>query len=605
MITLSLALTATLAYAGVESVGPNGIDATGLLLPDGSPLTGVGGLIGQVEPGRPGLEGFDDAGNFNTSTAPEAVFLFDHAAIANIDLDKFQMPFFHAEEVAGVMISSAAVAPGVAPGASLYASAFRDGLDGTYPSVATGILLATQHVADQNIGQVLAINHSYQVKNTLANGNSQLTLGIDWIAETRNVLNVTANPNQPSGMPPTFPRAPSDNYNGITVASSQKKDGVYRMVSSSSYFGSDAEGLRTSIDLIAPGEDVEVIGFTDNVTVSEGTSIATPHVTGTVALLQEYGNAKALIDPVGKWTYLDRHEVMKAVLMNSADKIKDDGTTQVNGSTVPPGGFLGMARTVVDTAGNNWLQSEAMVNDFQPLDDEMGAGHLNARRAIQQLDPGEFGPNGDPVPVIGWSYATTMGTEPTDIHKFGFDEPLMGKSFISITVAWDRVPQFEDDNGNAGTFTSGATFQQNEFPEDAYKRMDLYLLPKGATDTSEAIARSLSSESNLDHLFFQIPETGEYEFWISQFDNPFQTQKYAVAWWAAGVPQQVPGDFDLDGDVDGQDFLAWQRNPSVGDLTDWQTNYGVSSVAAARTIPEPTCMVLACCLVFVAGGGRR
>lgn len=29
-----------------------------------------------------------------------------------------------------------------------------------------------------------------------------------------------------------------------------------------------------------------------------------------------------------------------------------------------------------------------------------------------------------------------------------------------------------------------------------------------------------------------------------------------------------PGDFDLDGDVDGADFLLWQRNPSVGDLAD-------------------------------------
>jgi hypothetical protein len=49
----------------------------------------------------------------------------------------------------------------------------------------------------------------------------------------------------------------------------------------------------------------------------------------------------------------------------------------------------------------------------------------------------------------------------------------------------------------------------------------------------------------------------------------------------------VPGDFDSDGDVDGRDFLVWQRNPSVGDLEDWQTNYGASSLSASIAVPEP------------------
>ena len=28
------------------------------------------------------------------------------------------------------------------------------------------------------------------------------------------------------------------------------------------------------------------------------------------------------------------------------------------------------------------------------------------------------------------------------------------------------------------------------------------------------------------------------------------------------------------GDIDGDDFLAWQRDPSLGSLSDWQTSYG-------------------------------
>jgi GH35 family endo-1,4-beta-xylanase len=66
----------------------------------------------------------------------------------------------------------------------------------------------------------------------------------------------------------------------------------------------------------------------------------------------------------------------------------------------------------------------------------------------------------------------------------------------------------------------------------------------------------------------------------------------------------LAGDFDLDGDVDGRDFLVWQRNPSVGNLADWQANYGVEILAASiadsttrsvvlQAVPEPSVLVLA------------
>ena len=53
----------------------------------------------------------------------------------------------------------------------------------------------------------------------------------------------------------------------------------------------------------------------------------------------------------------------------------------------------------------------------------------------------------------------------------------------------------------------------------------------------------------------------------------------------------IAGDFDNDGDVDGEDFLFWQRNPSAGDLSDWQNNYGTKPLANATSVPEPGCLV--------------
>lgn len=60
-----------------------------------------------------------------------------------------------------------------------------------------------------------------------------------------------------------------------------------------------------------------------------------------------------------------------------------------------------------------------------------------------------------------------------------------------------------------------------------------------------------------------------------------------------------PGDFDDDGDVDGFDFLEWQRGASPSplspaDLADWQNSYGApaGSLRALSIIPEPNSKLL-------------
>ena len=59
------------------------------------------------------------------------------------------------------------------------------------------------------------------------------------------------------------------------------------------------------------------------------------------------------------------------------------------------------------------------------------------------------------------------------------------------------------------------------------------------------------------------------------------------------TPPAGPGDFDEDGDIDGNDFLVWQRGGSpngatAGDLNEWETNYGPAAVAVSTSVPEPT-----------------
>lgn len=74
----------------------------------------------------------------------------------------------------------------------------------------------------------------------------------------------------------------------------------------------------------------------------------------------------------------------------------------------------------------------------------------------------------------------------------------------------------------------------------------------------------------------------------------------------------VPGDFDHDGDVDGDDFLQWQRDYGdiydSMDLVDWETNYGFVSPISTQVavVPEPTalCLVIQISFLGIFCGGR-
>ena len=54
----------------------------------------------------------------------------------------------------------------------------------------------------------------------------------------------------------------------------------------------------------------------------------------------------------------------------------------------------------------------------------------------------------------------------------------------------------------------------------------------------------------------------------------------------------IDGDFNGDGRADGLDFLEWQRDPNVGLLSDWETNYGTPIASAVAPVPEPGSCVL-------------
>ena len=241
---LSLFISSEL-LASVETIGPDGINSAGLLTANGLPLNG-GAIssvnpvaIGQVEIFRPGDTSFDtDPTLVHSAVDPAEVFFVrrgppvTHNATQNAAIEIGGIPPLgpndghHPLEVAGIMISSATANPttpqtptGIAPGARLYSEGLAANSE-----LDQSISLAMQHLATLPMVDVRAINFSAAFLLRLdqgeeTDGNTLLTQFVDWSASKHDVLYVVAGVEDTTVGKPI----PSDNFNGITVASASKQ----------------------------------------------------------------------------------------------------------------------------------------------------------------------------------------------------------------------------------------------------------------------------------------------------------------------------------------------------------------------------------------------
>ena len=509
-----------------SSVGESGIDALKLQAAPYN-LKGRKIAIGQVETGRPAKFGLDKAISHRQVFSIEQAFFRDTPAKPNAEVEG------HASMVASVMVGKDKALPGVAPRARLYSSAAGSSKKSGQPEEC----LSAQHVAQQNGGDVRAINFSFGEPldqtarlDPVLDGSSLLTLCVDWSSRVHNVLYVIAGNQGKGGIP-----VPTDNFNGINVAYTTRRVGVFAKVDypnlSDTPIGVARNlirretnfGPRRSISLVAPGANIELYELDGKRTRVNGSSFAAPHVTATVALLQEWGdrllsNRVKIADdllpkPQAKWT-LDarRHEVMKAVMLNSADKIKDNGDRL----------SLGMNRTILTKHNQTWLNSDAYSNRNIPLDYQMGAGQLNAFRAYQQFNGGQWSPESS-VPAIGWDYRSIKTLTYQD---YVLDRPLLKDSFISVTLAWNRVVDLQDRNKN-DRYDIGENFIDRGLND-----LDIFLMRAEDSDSANSVWSSESNVDSVEHIFHQIPATGRYKIRVQYKRQVNQDpQNYALAWW--------------------------------------------------------------------------
>jgi hypothetical protein len=213
------------------------------------------------------------------------------------------------------------------------------------------------------------------------------------------------------------------------------------------------------------------------------------------------------------------------------------------------------------------------------------------------------------------------------INELWYDpDPVARTATVDIDRT-DAMSTFLHEFGHALGFSGWIDGTTGTFPGDYQSTYDEHILFDG-TDFfftgAEASAVNGTAPpltyGNVQHVGNFAPRPGEnllYDIMNGLvFYRGFRYDISAVdlAMLAdMGVPiNDLPGDFDLDGDVDGRDFLVWQRgnspNPlSVSDLAAWQASYGTGPlIAESIAVPEPgTVLILASMLAVTSLCSRR
>ncbi len=220
-------------------------------------------------------------------------------------------------------------------------------------------------------------------------------------------------------------------------------------------------------------------------------------------------------------------------------------TSTATSSTSSVAAFLHSVVAGTDAAKSETMKAILMAgatkNEFpawsrtttQPLDVTYGAGEVNVYNSYVITQGGRFaGDSSVPTPVAshGWDYQTITGGSELK-YLFSIPEGSTATE-LSILLDW---------NIDIPTGFNSQTLA--DFSLDLKDSL------------GQSIQASNSPLDNVEHLYLTNLGPGEYTLSVSSN----MTHDFGLAWRTSTLFDIASADFDEDGDVDGRDFLAWQR----------------------------------------------
>ncbi|MEO2049431.1 MAG: sulfatase-like hydrolase/transferase [Pirellulales bacterium] len=240
--------------------------------------------------------------------------------------------------------------------------------------------------------------------------------------------------------------------------------------------------------------------------------------------------------------------------------------------------------------------SELGTLDAALLANEM-VGIENSHQFITNVSGNDWTTDEVEVRLYGWNAISSAST----IHINGAS---MGARFRSLPITPDTYIPLDP----TGTITIDGHFWHSE---DGMIEIDLQDTDH---DSIEVLGDALLEGDLTVFLGDYTPLVGDSFSILTTLGNlagTFQsaflpTLNFGLTWDLFYSDSEVvlsvseTGDFDLDGDVDGNDFLSWQRDSgNPVDLNLWQEQFGAVPALNITTVPESSSMFYATFAFFI------
>ena len=283
------------------------------------------------------------------------------------------------------------------------------------------------------------------------------------------------------------------------------------------------KNVRPAVDICAPGVDIFVPYYDSSDTTTNnmyaaisGTSVSTPLVSGTVALMASLSKElEARSDFVQAGWSADARDsrVIKAVLMNSADKPADWD----NGQSIQDN--VEVKLEISGIQGFYAVESfNGVIKTTQGLDFNYGAGALNAERALEQY--------------VGLYTTGTLNNvwllDEVDFcaSKLYHIGEINEGSTLTMTLVWQAIYELVETTDTLGNTTESIV-------NPALSDLALELWIQLADGTFMPVAISDTKYNNVEHLSVTLAGVADYYVRVAFFDTSYgdvPTETYALAW---------------------------------------------------------------------------